>query len=91
MNPVIHTCNAMNCSEAIESKFLMCRAHWAMVPRSLQQRIWLHYQPGQENHLSIITPAYLAVMKEAIEIVAKKEQTPKARAAERTYDYDYPD
>jgi len=92
MNPEapLHTCHATGCAVPVEPKFLMCPRHWKMVPRAIQQEVWRRYRVGQEIDKQP-SPEYLAVMKQAIDIVAKKEATPKAKAAERTYDFDYPD
>jgi hypothetical protein len=43
-----HTCHAMNCTTAVPPKMFMCRTHWGMVPRAMQERIWATYRPGQE-------------------------------------------
>lgn len=42
-----HHCHARNCNVGVPPEMLMCRAHWALVPKAIQQAIWRHYRPGQ--------------------------------------------
>lgn len=42
-----HTCHAIGCERACKPEYLMCRAHWFMVPRPLQLDVYRHYRPGQ--------------------------------------------
>jgi len=44
-----HVCHAMGCGTEIEPKLFMCLNHWRMVPKQLQQSVWKHYRPGQED------------------------------------------
>lgn len=44
-----HTCHAEGCDKKIPPALLMCKPHWALVPKVLQTRIWRHFRPGQEN------------------------------------------
>jgi hypothetical protein len=67
-----HTCHAEACEVKVHPRFLMCRRHWAMVPPSIQRAVWNAYVPGQEVRKDP-TPAYLEVMRLAIETVAVKE------------------
>ena len=61
-------CHALHCSRATPPRMLMCRKHWAMVPRAQQIEVWRHYRPGQEEdkrpsieYLAAATAAVLAV------------------------------
>lgn len=67
-----HTCHAEGCDVRVPPKLLMCRKHWAMVPRRLQAMVWDVYVPGQEQRMDP-TAEYLDVAREAIEAVAVKE------------------
>lgn len=42
-----HHCHAKGCSTAVPPIMLMCRRHWAMVPKSVQREVWRHYRSGQ--------------------------------------------
>ena len=44
---VMHTCHARNCTKPCKPEFLMCRAHWRLVPRDLQRAVWDNYRDGQ--------------------------------------------
>jgi hypothetical protein len=70
--PTPHICHALGCKVEVPPKMLMCRAHWAMVPRALQREVWAKYVPGQEIRKDP-TEEYLDVMKRAINAVAKRE------------------
>jgi len=40
---LLHTCPAKDCVARIPLKLVMCRAHWHMVPKSLQDAVWAAY------------------------------------------------
>lgn len=42
-----HTCYAWGCDNPRPPSHLMCRAHWALVPKPVQQRVYGAYVPGQ--------------------------------------------
>lgn len=42
-----HHCHAVGCEVAVPPELLMCRVHWAMVPKRLQRAVWAHYRKGQ--------------------------------------------
>lgn len=44
-----HTCHAAGCDEVVPRRMFMCRRHWAMIPKKMQQRVWAEYTPGQER------------------------------------------
>jgi hypothetical protein len=71
----IHLCHAVDCSERISPKLLMCPRHWYMVPPALRKRVWQTYRPGQEFD-KCPSKAYLEVAKQAINFVAEKEGKP---------------
>lgn len=67
-----HTCHADGCTKPIAPAYLMCPAHWRMVPAEIQRRIWLLYRPGQEVDKRP-TGQYMTAMRDAIAAVAKAE------------------
>lgn len=67
-----HTCHAEACDVVVPPRMLMCRPHWRMVPKRLQDAIWDAYVPGQEQRKDP-TREYLEIAREAIEAVAAKE------------------
>lgn len=42
-----HHCHAIGCAVIVVPERLMCKRHWSLVPRPLQQAVWQHYRPGQ--------------------------------------------
>lgn len=68
-----HLCHARNCDKLVPRKMFMCKAHWSMVPKDLQRKIWAEYQPGQEQLQVLPSEEYLAVTREARDVVARKE------------------
>lgn len=51
----------------------MCRRHWFILPKSLRDKVWKEYVPGQEIKKNP-TKEYLEVMREAIDFVARSER-----------------
>lgn len=47
-----HECHWPGCDRQVPPAKWGCLRHWRMLPRSLQQRIWRAYQPGQETTLT---------------------------------------
>lgn len=75
-----HLCHAIGCTTSVPPKMLMCRRHWAMVPRKTQITVWNEYRPGQEidKRPSL---AYLAIQQTAVGQVAEKEGKDEAAQA----------
>ncbi len=67
-----HACHAHGCKVDVPPRMLMCRKHWRMVPRRLQQQVWAHYEEGQEDRKDPTT-AYLDAADAAIESVYDQE------------------
>jgi hypothetical protein len=44
-----HTCHAIGCTTPVPPKMFMCRVHWGMIPKAMQDELWAAYVPGQEN------------------------------------------
>jgi hypothetical protein len=43
-----HVCHATGCNVPVPPAMLMCRKHWFMVPKPIQNEVWRAYRPGQE-------------------------------------------
>lgn len=43
-----HTCHHPRCTTRVPEKMFACRLHWYSLPKSLRDRIWATYVPGQE-------------------------------------------
>lgn len=43
-----HTCHWPGCTQQVPPAMWGCRAHWFRLPKSLRDRIWATYRPGQE-------------------------------------------
>jgi hypothetical protein len=68
-----HLCHAVGCKRPCPPRMLMCKAHWRIVPKALQDAVWATYRPGQET-TKTPSDAYLAAAQAAIDAVAAKEQ-----------------
>lgn len=44
-----HHCHAIGCDKPTRPEMLMCRTHWTMVPRDLQDDVYEQYRRGQCN------------------------------------------
>lgn len=42
-----HRCLATGCKKTLEVRFLMCAAHWRLVPSDVQREVYAAYTPGQ--------------------------------------------
>jgi hypothetical protein len=71
-----HHCHATGCEVSVPPKKLMCRRHWRMVPRDMQNAVWRHYRAGQEIDKRP-SGAYLRAMLDAIKAVALLEGQPR--------------
>lgn len=68
---------------------LMCLAHWRLVPRSIQQRVWQTYRRGQCDDQRP-SKEWFNAADAAIGYVALVEQKPlTARQRERMIDLGY--
>lgn len=73
-----HPCHASGCSMEVPPRMLMCRRHWRMVPRSLQDAVWATYVIGQEARKDP-TAEYLEAARAAIDYVADREGRAQGR------------
>lgn len=67
-----HTCHAVGCSARVPPEMFMCRKHWFMVPRSIRDRIWRTYRPGQCDDWRV-SSAYCDAAMDALVEVATRE------------------
>lgn len=67
-----HRCHATGCRVVVPPEMLMCRAHWARVPREIQRRVWGAYRKGQCDDMRP-SRAWLDAADDAIAAVAALE------------------
>ena len=67
-----HKCHAIGCQVNVDPKFLLCPAHWRLVPFPLKKRVWQHYRRDQEVTKNP-SKDYLNAAKAAIVAVAHLE------------------
>lgn len=61
-----HNCHWPGCEKQVPPAMWGCKAHWSRLPRTLRNKIWKAYRPGQEVNM---TPSveYIAVAREVQE------------------------
>lgn len=69
--PDTHRCAATHCTRQCDRKYLMCRDHWAMVPRPIQSAVYATHNPTASP-----TREYVSAVSAAIDAVAKAEGKP---------------
>lgn len=69
-----YTCHWTGCEEQVPPAMWGCRKHWFALPKSLSDKVWATYQPGQEVDLSP-SNAYLAVDDEVEKWVREHTKT----------------
>lgn len=74
-----HVCHASGCNVSVPQRMLMCRRHWRMVPKPLQDRVWATYVHGQEIRKDP-SDDYLEAAQAAIDAVADLERPTPAPA-----------
>lgn len=47
-----HTCHWPGCNRQVPPAMWGCKPHWFALPKSLRDRIWTTYKPGQEVSMS---------------------------------------
>lgn len=70
-----HTCHWTGCTNQVPPAMWGCRFHWFALPKSLRDKVWATYQPGQEVNLSP-SDAYLAVADEVQKWVREHTKAP---------------
>ena len=78
----MHHCHARFCGAHCRPEWLMCYRHWKMVPRALQQAVWVAYRPGQCDDMNPSLEWFEAA-DAAIEAVFEKERAAGAFAQRR--------
>jgi hypothetical protein len=43
-----HHCHWPGCDKEVPPKMWGCKTHWYMLPKSIRDKIWATYRPGQE-------------------------------------------
>jgi hypothetical protein len=43
-----HHCHWPNCPEQVPPAMWGCKKHWFLLPKSLRDKVWKAYRPGQE-------------------------------------------
>lgn len=76
--PGIHPCVVPGCRLPLPPERLMCRAHWTLVPPSVQREVWASYTEGMRAGTHP-TPAWHVATDEAIEAVQHAEEEKAAR------------
>lgn len=71
-------CRAVGCREPVPPQLLMCRAHWSMVPKKIQNWVWSTYQGGEQRR-----DEWVEAATEAIRAVAEAEGRPVPPKYER--------
>lgn len=64
-----HDCPIDGCAERLPPRILMCKPHWKMLPRDLQQRVYATW----ENGLGIATDEYAEARSAATAAVELRE------------------
>lgn len=69
-----HTCHASKCETRVPRRMFMCRKHWFMLPKEMQDEVWATYTPGQEEgNFHLIIPEYFAATRKAINYIRELE------------------
>ena len=68
-----HVCHWSGCGKQVPPAMWGCKAHWFALPKSLRDRIWATYRPGQEISM---TPSaeYLAAAQAVQDWIAAKQK-----------------
>jgi hypothetical protein len=62
-----HECHWPGCPKQVPPALWGCPPHWYALPRSLRDRIWRAYEPGQESGSRRPSREYLEVAKDVQE------------------------
>lgn len=83
-----HKCHARGCKRDVAPKYLMCRYHWGMVPKDVQNAVWQSYQAGQELGGKQPTQVYLDAAELACKTVAAAEAAEQEARAKREAEFE---
>lgn len=64
-----HHCHWPGCTKQVPPAMWGCRDHWYSLPKSLRDKIWRTFDPGQEI-TKTPSPEYIAAAREAQEWIA---------------------
>lgn len=67
------TCPAAGCSLEIPFTMLMCRRHWALVPKPIQTEVYRAYTEHRRRHTYSAAIAHADICRHAVFAVAKIE------------------
>lgn len=67
-----HVCHAAHCGKKTEPRMFMCKIHWEMLPKNMQDDIWGAYRNGQEID-KLPSREYAQIAVGAIFWLAKKQ------------------
>ncbi len=65
----LHTCPAPGCQRQVSPSYLMCRAHWSLVPTDLARQVyrtWFAYQRADRHVIGYAARRYQAAVDQAI-------------------------
>lgn len=71
-NDMAHTCHATGCVTKVPPEMFACRKHWYALPKSLRDRIWATYRPGQCDDWKI-SSEYADAAREAVRFLAARD------------------
>ena len=83
MSTIVTLCRMPKCSESIPQWKLMCVAHWAMVPKAIQRRVFGTLTAYKERGTSVSQQQYLNAVADAVQ-TAQVAMDKKARATSAT-------
>jgi hypothetical protein len=66
-----HHCHWPGCAQQVPPAMWGCRSHWFSLPRSLRDKIWRAYEPGQEVS-GTPSAEYVAVAAEVQEWIKRR-------------------
>jgi hypothetical protein len=65
MSKEMHPCAVPTCERRCSLDYLMCRPHWASVPKGLQNQIWNTWQVDPEGYDEAVEAALAHVAAKA--------------------------
>lgn len=68
-----HACHARGCNTSVPPKMFMCRKHWFMIPKAMQDELWDAYVPGQEVRKDP-SSEYIEVAMRLVRYVEEREK-----------------
>lgn len=67
-----HACHVYPCGAAVPPRMLMCRRHWALVPKDMQDAVYAAFTPGQCDRRATPTREWLKAARAAISWVEQQ-------------------